>query len=97
MLTRMADDDQDEPEPPPPPMDPVTLVLVLYTFRLVHAWMHNLPTEHIQADLIEAACDHHLWRDEYRTDPALVPGAEPGPDDDGDDGAAKRPRLTLVE
>lgn len=85
------EDDQDTAGPPP--IDPVTLVLVLYTFRLVHAWIHELPTDEIRAALIAAASEHHLWRAEYDTDPRMVPGAEPisGPDDDG------RPRLKLVE
>jgi hypothetical protein len=85
------EDDQDTAGAPP--IDPMTLVLVLYTFRLVHGWIHDLPTDEIRADLIAAASAHRLWRAEYETDSRMIPGAEPtgGPDD-----AGPRP-LTLVE
>lgn len=97
-LTHMLGPVADEDAPPDTtPMDPVTLVVVLYTFRLVHAWLHNLPTDEIREDLIEAVADHSLWRPEYETDPRMVPGAgrtDAGPDGDG---TAGPPRLKLVE
>lgn len=72
----------------------MTVVVLVYTFRLVHAWMHGLPTDTIRADLMEAVSDHHLWREEYATDRNRIPGSEPVDDDDV---PPKRPRLKLVD